>query len=81
MLPLLVLLVKNELKLIKLFRRQRQENAARAVERDRRHWETVQKTWHASTEADKAHLEMRHKVAPSMGFKVNGHGHRSTWVQ
>ena len=42
--------------------RQRQENAARAVERDRLHWESVQKTWHASTEADKAHLEMKHKV-------------------
>jgi hypothetical protein len=42
--------------------RQRQENAARAVERDRRHWESVQKTWHATTEADKAHMEMRVKV-------------------
>ena len=42
--------------------RQRQENAARAVERDRLHWESVQKNWHATTEADKAHVEMRHKV-------------------
>ena len=44
------------------FFRQRQESAARAVERERLHWETVQKAWHASTEADKAHMEMRHKV-------------------
>ena len=48
--------------------RQRQENAARAVERDRRHWESVQKNWHATTEADKAHVEMRLKVIRDPGW-------------
>lgn len=42
--------------------RQRQENAARSVERDRKYWEDVQKTWHETTEADKAHLEIKAKV-------------------
>ena len=42
------------------------------MERDRLHWESVQKNWHATTEADKAHVEMRHKVTnyPRPRFKI-----------
>ena len=50
--------------------RQRQENAARAVERDRQHWEEVQKLWHEANETDKKQQDFKTKVSKRYYVKI-----------
>ena len=42
--------------------RQREEIAAKSVERDRQHWEEVRNMWQTSVELDKEQQEKRAKV-------------------
>ena len=43
---------------------QRQEDAARIVEKERRHWDDVQKTWHETVEQEKKELDLKSQVRP-----------------
>ena len=42
--------------------RQRQEDAARSVEREKQYWENIQSTWLEATEEEKEKTTYQHKV-------------------
>ena len=41
---------------------QRQEDAARAVEKERRYWDDVQKTWHETVQQEKQENDLKLQV-------------------
>lgn len=54
--------------------RQREEIAAKSVERDRQHWEEVRKMWQASVSMDKEQEEKRSKVLATFSKGLSFYG-------
>ncbi len=54
--------------------RQRQEIAARSVERDRQHWDEVKQMWQESVELDRQQQDQKAKVSCLLRLKLQDFG-------